>query len=64
VAIHRIKMPKRDDGRQIPNPYRYACDYGHFHPSRKHAVECHRRVAAEGQRRIDAHSAHSVSHDS
>ena len=57
MSIHRMKLPKRHDGTYPPNPWRYACDYGHWHPSRKHAVECHRCVEAEAQRRIDAHNA-------
>lgn len=54
MSIQRFKLPKRHDGTYPPNPYRYACDYGHFHPSRKHAVACHHRVAAEADRRIAA----------
>lgn len=57
MAIRKFKMPRRHDGKYPPNPYRYACDHGHFHPSRQHAVACHRRVEAEGQRRIDTHNA-------
>lgn len=43
MTVTRIVMPRRDDGRPIPNPVRYICDQGHTHPSRRHAVRCNQR---------------------
>lgn len=54
MSIRRVSLPKRHDGTYPPNRIRWACDYGHWHPSKKHAVECHRRVEKEATRRQDA----------
>lgn len=45
--IEKILMPKRHDGKRPPNPVRWACGYGHVHPSRRHAAKC---VARERNR--------------
>ena len=41
--IERFLMPRRADGKLPPNPWRYHCGYGHWHPSRKHALKCRER---------------------
>jgi hypothetical protein len=41
MSITRIKMPMTYRGRRVGD--KYACDYGHWHPSHRHALKCHER---------------------
>lgn len=43
MAVKAVRMPRRDDGSQVPNPTRYVCNLGHLHPSHRHAVACNVR---------------------
>ena len=43
MTIKRVEMERRYDGTFPPNRFRYVCDSGHHHPSRRHAGKCNDR---------------------
>lgn len=43
AAPTKVMMPRRYDGRQVPNPIRWMCDQGHVHPSFMRAVACNKK---------------------
>jgi hypothetical protein len=47
--ITKIKMPARNDGSRVPNPYRYLCAHGHLHPSDRAAAKCNQKHRLEGK---------------
>jgi hypothetical protein len=50
MPVTKVKMPRRHDGTLPPNPIRYACGYGHLHPSDRHARKCIKRHLDQAQR--------------